>query len=67
MDILPAVVTEIFCLAIGVGGSSLRGGGYLVMLPLAMVIIPDVVTQIICLGVRVTCLILLKWIFFRLS
>ena len=47
----------------GVGG----GGGYLVMLPLAMVIIPDVVTQIICLGVRVTCLIILKWIFFRLS
>ena len=43
------------------------GGGYLVMLPLATVIVPDVVTQIICLGVRVTCLILLKWIFFRLS
>ena len=47
---------------LGVGG-----GGYLVVLALAMVIIPDVVTQIICLGVRVTCLILLKWIFFRLS
>ena len=49
----------------GVGGWG--GGGYRVMLPLAMVIIPDVVTQIICLGVRVACLIILKWIFFRLS
>ena len=54
-------------MALAIGSTLEWGGGYLVMLPLAMVIIPDVVTQIICLGVRVTWLIILKWIFFRLS